>query len=156
MLTSFIKMCQPKLRLNKLRTFYLSPGHLNPRLSARVIGSKIGEVVEFVVDLVDNGQCGLKKKTVLQTRWSGFFVFMIPFHTSYMYILTRQSCPHSSSLLLAVNHLIGLHDYDLFVILCLKAQPPLWRLDCCVSVHRIGCLHSLSPRHSCLDENWDV
>ena len=29
---------------------------------------------------------------------------------------------------------------------CLKAQPPLWRLDCRVSVHRIGCLHSLSRR----------
>ena len=49
--------------VNKLRIFHLSPGHLNPRLSARVIGSKIGEVVEVVVDLVDNRQCGLKKKS---------------------------------------------------------------------------------------------
>ena len=46
--------------VNKLRIFHLSPGHLNPRLSARVIGSKIGEVVEVVVDLVDNGQCNTR------------------------------------------------------------------------------------------------
>ena len=72
--------------VNKLRIFHLSPGHLNPRLSARVIGSKIGEVVEVVVDLVDNGQCGLKKKAFCKldhrdARWSGFFVFVTPFHT---------------------------------------------------------------------------
>ena len=52
MLPCFIKMCQPKIRL--LRIVYLTPGHLNPRLPARVIGSKIGEVVEVVVDLVEN------------------------------------------------------------------------------------------------------
>ena len=74
------------------------------------------------------------------------FLWPLSIRTSYMYILTRQSCPHSSSLLLAVNHLIGLHDYELFVVLCLKAQPPLWRLDRCVSVHRIGRLHSLARR----------
>ena len=74
------------------------------------------------------------------------FLWPLSIRTPYRYILTRQSCPHSSSLLLAVSHLIGLRDYDLFVVLCPKAQSPLWRLDCRVSVHRIGRLHSLSRR----------
>ena len=74
------------------------------------------------------------------------FLWPLSIRTPYRYILTRQSCPHSSSLLLAVSHLIGLRDYDLFVVLCPKAQSPLWRLDCRVSVHRIGRLHSLFRR----------
>ena len=121
MLPCFVKLCRPKIRLNKLRIVCLSPGHLNPRLSARVIGSKIGEVVEVVVDLVDNGQCGLKKKTVLQTRWSGFFVFMTPFHTSYMYIVHTYP-----------------PELPAFVVFALGSQPSdwiarLWPFCCFVS-----------------------